>query len=300
MHLTRRQLIGTGVTAAGLLLLPAAPAEAEALAGGWRTRLRSLEKSYRGRIGAFAIDTATGATVGYRADERFPLLSTFKALAAGAVLHHARTRRRPGLLNQRVRWTKADLVEHSPITSKHVGDGLTLAELCHAAITQSDNTAANLMLKHIGGPAGLTRFLRGIGDRVTRLDRWETDLNVWTPGTRRDTTTPAAVARSLRALTVGKALHPADRTRLIGWMRQTETGAKRIRAGLPGTWKVGDKTGSYPKYGCANDIAIAHPPSAPPLIIAVYTHRNAEDAATDESIIARTATILVRALGKKI
>src|SRR5690606_31380407 len=114
IHLTRRQLIGTGATAAGLLLLPAAPAEAEALADGWRNRLRRLEKSYRGRIGAVAIDTANGATVGYRAGERFPLLSTFKALAAGAVLHHARTRR-PGLLNKRVRWTEADLVEHSPI-----------------------------------------------------------------------------------------------------------------------------------------------------------------------------------------
>ncbi len=298
-HLSRRALIATGVPAAALSLLATAPAEAEILAGGWRTRLRELEKDYRGRIGGCAIDTADGASAGYRADERFPLLSTFKSLAAGAVLHRARTRE-PGLLAKRVRYTKADLVDYSPVTEKHLADGLTVAQLCHAAITQSDNTAGNLILKQIGGPSGLTRYLRGIGDRTTRLDRWETELNGWSPGARRDTTTPAAAARSLRALTTGRALRPADRARLIGWMRQTATGANRIRAGLPPTWTVGDKTGSASAYGCANDIAIAHPPSAPPLIIAVYTNRHDRDRTYDETIVARTTTLLVQALGKKV
>jgi len=298
-HPSRRALIAAGVSAAGLIVLPAASAEAEAPARGWQARLRRLERQYDGRIGAFAIDTSNGATAAYRAGERFPLLSTFKALAAGAVLHRARTAE-PGLLRKRVRWTKADLVDYSPVTEKHLADGLTVAELCHAAITQSDNTAGNLILKRIGGPSGFTRFLRGIGDRTTRLDRWETDLNAWSPGSRRDTTTPKAIARDLRLLTVGDALHPADRARLIAWMRQTATGANRIRAGLPATWKIGDKTGSSPVYGCANDIAIAYPPSARPLIIAVYTNRHDRDRTYDEKIIARATTILAQALGKKV
>lgn len=262
-------------------------------------QLTRLETTRRTRIGAYAIDTGSGRAVGHRADETFPFASTFKAMACGAVLRKAR-QSAPGLLDKVIHYTKDDLQEFSPVTEKHVDTGMTVAELCHATITQSDNTAGNLILKRIGGPSGFTRFLRGIGDRTTRLDRWETDLNAWSPGSRRDTTTPKAIARDLRLLTVGDALHPADRARLIAWMRQTATGANRIRAGLPATWKIGDKTGSSPVYGCANDIAIAYPPSARPLIIAVYTNRHDRDRTYDEKIIARTTTILAQALGKKV
>jgi beta-lactamase class A len=266
---------------------------------GVRAELRRLEASYQGRIGAFAIDTGTGRTFGYRANERFPSNSTFKAVLCGAVLHKARTKD-PGLMKRVLRWTKKDVVDHSPVSGlpENIRNGLTPAQLCHATITVSDNTAANVLLKQIGGPAGLTRYYRSLGDRFGRLDRWETDLNDWKPGEKRDTITPASMARDLRRITVGDALAPADRERLVGWLRDTETGKNRIKAGLPAGWTSGDKTGTGGAYGTASDIAIAWPPSGAPVILAVYVHGKKADAAVDEKVIARTASLLVRGLGK--
>ncbi|MEN3309614.1 MAG: beta-lactamase class [Micromonosporaceae bacterium] len=294
--LSRRGVLA-GTVAAALSVVPAASAAAASPRSDARARLRDLETSYDGRIGAFALDTATGATVTYRAHERFPLLSTFKALAAAAILRKAR-RCDPGLLDRLIRWTAADILPNSPITAQHVDTGLTVAQLCEAAITVSDNTAGNMLLRQLGGPPGVTRFAGELGDPVTRLDRTETDLNIWSPGQLSDTTAPAAVGRDLAAVTVGRALVAEDQARLIGWLRGNLTGGARIRAGLPPTWTVGDKTGSGPTYGSANDIAIAWPPSAAPLILAVYTNRNAADAAFDNHVIATTATILAQALGK--
>ncbi|SEF56121.1 beta-lactamase class A [Thermomonospora echinospora] len=260
-----------------------------------RRRLRELEDSYQGRIGAFAFDTGSGRILAHRAHERFPMLSTFKAVAAAAVLHKAR-REDPGLMDRIVRWSSEDLVDYSPITEQHVDTGLTVAQLCDAAIRYSDNTAGNLLLKQIGGPPGLTRFLRSLGDPVSRLDRWETELNEWSAGERRDTTTPEAMGRDLHRLTVGNGLAEADRRRLIGWLRGNTTGDKRIRAGLPEDWTVGDKTGTA--GSAANDVAIAWPPgSSAPVIFAVYTARRDFDAPGDEQVIATTATILARGLG---
>ncbi|MFD0540529.1 class A beta-lactamase [Actinomadura luteofluorescens] len=174
--------------------------------------------------------------------------------------------------------------------------GMTVAALCHAAITQSDNTAGNLVLKEIGGPAGLTAFFRSLGDTVSRSDRWETDLNIWKPGELRDTTAPRPWAGDLRALTVGDALVPADRKQLIDWMKATVTGDKRIRAGLPKSWTVGDKTGTGGVYGTANDIAIAWPPSGAPLVIVITTNGLTADAETDDRAVAQTARVLAGAL----
>ncbi|MEV4092161.1 class A beta-lactamase [Streptosporangium saharense] len=258
-------------------------------------RLRALEKSFRGRIGAYVLDTGTGRTITYRSGERFPLLSTFKALAAAAVLHRARTAS-PGLMERVVRWKRGDLKPNSPITEKHVRDGLSVARLCEAAVTRSDNTAGNMLLRQIGGPAGLTRYLRSLNDQVSRLDRWETELNDWNPKERRDTTTPAAVAGDLRAVTLGDALVPEDRARLEGWLRANKTGDARIRAGLPSGWGVGDKTGSSDSYGAADDIAIIRPPGSAPLVMAVYTTREGADTRYEDKVVAETAAILVRAL----
>ncbi|SDH45479.1 class A beta-lactamase [Nonomuraea jiangxiensis] len=262
-----------------------------------RKELRALEASFKGRIGAYAIDTGTGRTIAYRSGERFPLLSTFKAMACAAVLHKARTSE-PGLMRKVVRWTAAEVQEYSPVTEKHVKDGLTVAQLCKAAITLSDNTAGNMILKQIGGPAGLTRYFRTLKDPISRLDRWETELNVWTPKEKRDTTTPASIARDLRAVATGDALTAADRRQLNAWMRATETGDTRIRAGLPKTWTIGDKTGSNSEFGGANDIAVVWPKkTSAPIIMAVYTNR-AQGVAGDDSAVARTATILARGLGR--
>ncbi|GAA3706652.1 PEN family class A beta-lactamase, Bpc-type [Nonomuraea antimicrobica] len=261
--------------------------------------LRALETSFKGRIGAYAVDTATGKTLTYRSGERFPLLSTFKAMACAAALHKARTSE-PGLMDKRVTWTAADVKPNSPTTEKHVEDGLTVAQLCEAAITLSDNTAGNMVLKQLGGPAGLTRYFRTLKDPVSRLDRWETELNDWTPKDKRDTTTPAAIGRDLRLVTSGSALTAKDREQLNAWLIAAKTGGARIRAGLPKSWTIGDKTGTNSEIGTANDIAVAWPSgrSKPPVILAVYTNREVAGLPADDAVIAQTATILARGLGR--
>lgn len=272
--------------------VPTPRATAQAYA---QRELRKLESSFQGRIGAYALNTATGATITYRAYERFGLASTFKAFAAAAILDKAR-RSDAGLLDRRIRWDRGDLVPNSPVTAKHVATGLTVAQLCEAAIMVSDNTAGNLLLRQIGGPLGLTRYFRSLGDPISRLDRFETELNNWRPGEKRDTTMPAYMGKDLAKLTVGNGLAAPDRARLIGWLHATTTSDHRIRAGLPKGWLVGDKTGTPAAYGGADDIAVAWPPSRAPLIIAIYTNRQSPDAAPTDRIVAATATLLARAV----
>ena len=262
-----------------------------------RKKLRRLEASFQGRIGAFALDTGTGEAISYRGNERFAMASTFKAIAVAAILDKAR-RSDPGLLDRRIRWGRGDLMPNSPVTGKYLDTGRTVAQLCHASITFSDNTASNLLLQQLGGPAGLTRYFHSLGDPISRLDSFEIAMNDWRPGQQRNTTTPAAMGQSLVKVTVGSALAGPDRTRLIGWLRANTTGDRRIRAGLPVNWTIGDKTGTPGSYGGAHDIAIAWPPSGAPLIIAIYTNRRSAGAAPDEGVVADTATILARGLGK--
>ncbi|WP_061292832.1 class A beta-lactamase [Herbidospora cretacea] len=256
--------------------------------------LRALETSFKGRIGVYAVDTATGRTVAYRSGERFPLASTFKGVLAAAVLD-----KEPDILGKRILIKKKDLLAYSPETEKHVGSRMTVAELARAAVTKSDNAAANLLLKEVGGPKGLTRYFRGLNDHVSRLDRTEPGLNQWSPAEVRDTTTPAAIAADLRVLTVGNALDAGDRRKFTGWLVANETGDKRIRAGLPKSWRIGDKTGTGGTYGTANDYAIIWPKgSKKPIIMAIYTNRTARNGTADDSVIARAATIAARGLGK--
>ncbi|MFE4856519.1 class A beta-lactamase [Streptomyces sp. NPDC056670] len=258
--------------------------------------LRQLEAAHDVRIGAYALDTGTGRTVSYRGNESFPSLSTFKAMACAAVLDRAR-HVEPGLLDRVVHWSAGDEVANSPVTKGQGDKGMTVAELCRAAITQSDNTAGNMVLHQIGGPQGMTRYYRSLGDPVSRLDRWEPELNDWRPGEQRDTTAPAAMGRDLARTSLGRGLAPADRDTLNTWLRATVTGDERIRAGLPEDWTVGDKTGTTDAYGSANDIAVAWPKSGHPVIIAIYTSHKAADAPTDNAVIADTASTLVRGLG---
>lgn len=265
-----------------------------------KKHIRELEVAYQGRIGAFAIDTGTGRTISYRGGERFPSRSTFKAILCGAILAKARTTD-PGLLNRTLRWKAEDVVVDSPITGlqENIENGMTTERLCHAAITVSDNTAGNVLLKQIGGPAGLTRYYRSLGDPIGRLDRWEPELNIWKPGEKRDTVKPAFMARNLEKLTVGNTLVPEDRQRLNDWLRASTTGLTRIRAGLPPNWIVGDKTGGGAgAYAPGSDIAVVRPPSGAPLIIAVYTNRDDPSATIDNSVIAKTATLLAGGLGR--
>ena len=274
--------------AAPLLALPAFADDAT-------SRLAELERRNGGRLGVAAIDTASGHRVGHRAEELFPLCSTFKFLAAAFVL--ARVDRGEEKLDRRVVYSDKDLVTYSPVTKEHVGrGGMTMAEICDAAVTLSDNTAGNLMFASFGGPAALTAYARSLGDRATRLDRIETELNDAKPGDPRDTTTPVAMLGTMQRLLIEDALSASSRDRLIGWLVASKTGARRLRAGLPASWKVGDKTGTG-NNGTANDVAIAFPPDrAPILIAAYYTGSTISDDARN-TVIAEAGRLAVAGLG---
>jgi beta-lactamase class A len=264
------------------------PAEDPALA-----RLRDLESRFGVRLGLSATNTATGKVLSYRQDERFAILSTFKGYAAAALLksHPLST----GYFSQVVHFTQAEVVANSPVTGTRVASGMTVAELCAAAITKSDNTAGNQLFKLLGGPEKLTEFARSTGDRVTRLDRWETDLNSAIPGDERDTTSPKALAGAYGQFVLGDLLGAPEREQLKTWLLANTTGAERIRAGLPGTWKVGDKTGSG-SYASLNDVAIAWTDTGTPIVIAVLTSKPAQDAKGDNTVLAETAKVVVQAL----
>nr|WP_308418166.1 class A beta-lactamase [Chitinimonas sp. BJB300] len=259
-----------------------------------KARLQKLESDFGGRLGVFAVDAANGAVLSYRADERFPFCSTFKVLAASAILNKSGDV--AGLMQQRINYSQSDLVNYSPITEKHVADGMTIAELCAAAIQYSDNTAANLLIKTLGGPDAITAFARSIGDTKFRLDRWETALNTAIPGDPRDTSTPEAMGRSLQRLVLGDALAREQCEQLRDWLYGNTTGAARIKASIPADWKIGDKTGTG-SYGTANDIAFVWPPQRKPVVIAIYTTQDKEDAQARNDVIASAARILVDWLG---
>ena len=232
----------------------------------------AIEARVGGRLGVAILDTASGRQTGWRMHERFPMCSTFKFLLASAVL--ARKDQGKEDLGRKIAFSKDVVVSNSPATAPRAGsDGMTVAELCEAAITLSDNTAANLLLVSIGGekggPAALTKFARSIGDTITRLDRNEPTLNEALDGDLRDTTTPAAMLADLRTLLLGKQLTAASRDQLMDWLVANKTGDARLRAGLPREWRVGDKTGTGER-GTANDIAIVWRGDRAPLLVTTY------------------------------
>ncbi|MBC8991990.1 class A beta-lactamase [Micromonospora chalcea] len=253
--------------------------------------LAALERRFGARIGVYAVDTGTGRTLAHRADERFAYASTCKALAAGAMLAAASDADRDRV----VRYRRADLVAHSPVTERHVETGMTLRDAAEAAVRYSDNTAGNLLFDALGGPAGFARALRDVGDRVTRPVRTEPELNAATPGDERDTSTPRALAGSLRAYTLGEALPPADRDLLLSWMRASTTGSGLVRAGVPAGWQVADKSGTG-GYGTRNDIAVVWPTDSAPIVLAVMSSRGSRDAKPDDTLVAEAARATVTAL----
>ncbi|MBX5273403.1 class A beta-lactamase [Rhizobium sp. NLR13a] len=273
ISLTRRTLIGSVLCLPALSLSTLArAANAQETAGegddNIEHRLAALEKRTGGRLGVSVLDTQTSISFGYRGSEAFPMCSTFKALAAGFVL--ARADKGQESLERRVTYGSDKLVDYSPVSEKHAGaDGMTLAELCEAAVTVSDNTAGNLLLESFGGPPALTDWLRSIGDGTTRLDRTEPTLNEGRKGDPRDTTAPDAMLDTLGNLTLGSVLTGASCDKLIAWLVASTTGKERLRAGLPADWKVGDKTGTG-QNGSLGDIAVIWPPDRGPIVAAVY------------------------------
>jgi beta-lactamase class A len=271
-----------------------APASAAARSALSVEALAGLEHQAGGRLGVAIIDGGGNEHAQHRGDGRFPMCSTFKVLAAAAVL--ARVDRGQERLDRSVPFGAADLLEYAPVTRARAAEGhLSVAELCEAAITISDNTAANLLLQSLGGPARLTAFMRTLGDATTRLDRDEPSLNECLPGDERDTTSPRAMARSLRALLLGPALSKASRERLASWMLACTTGRERLRAGLPPTWRAGDKTGTGNR-GTTNDIAILWPPQGQPILIAAYLTQSDASAEVRNGVLAELARRVV-ALG---
>jgi beta-lactamase class A len=232
-------------------------------------RIAKIERDLQGRLGVATLDTASGKRIEYHANDRFPMCSTFKWVAASAVLERVDQNRER--LDRKIAYGPADMLAWAPITEKHVQEGsMTLEGLCAAAIEYSDNTAGNLLLQTIGGPHGFTEFVRSIGDPITRLDRDEPTLNTAISGDERDTTTPGAMLNDLKSLLTEQKLSAGSQQQLEGWLIKNTTGDKRLRAGLPPNWQIGDKTGTG-KNGAAGDVAIARPPNRAPILIVVYT-----------------------------
>lgn len=279
-------LSGAGSAASGRLSL-----------GDWkglRDAVVAAERDSGGRLGVAVLDTATGRRFAYRGDERFPLCSTFKLPLVAAILH--RVDRGQDQLSRRVRVASADLLGNSPFAKQRVNSDASVGELCRAAIVLSDNSAANLLLPSIGGPAGLTRFVRMAGDPVTRLDRNEPALGAGVPGDPRDTTTPAAMADLVRRLLLTGLLSAFSRQQLEDWLVATRTGAHRLRAGLPRGWRAGDKTGTG-NNGSNNDVAILWPPRRAPLIVASYLAESTRGNDDQDAIHTRFARAIVAAVG---
>lgn len=257
-------------------------------------RLAALEAQAGGRLGVAVSDTGTGKRFAYRGEERFPLCSTFKILAAAAVL--ARVDAGRERLDRHLSFGESDLLEYAPVTRAHVAEGgMTVEALCTAAVEVSDNTAANLLLRVIGGPAGLTAFLRSQGDERTRLDRNEPELNEAAPGDERDTTTPVAMLATMDRILVGDALTSASRALLQGWMIDCKTGAQRLPAAVPGGARIGHKTGSG-EHGTSNDVAIVWPAGRKPVLITTYFTGSPAEPGERDAVIAACGRIAFASL----
>ncbi len=264
MRLTRREaLLGTSA----MLLVGCARAENAAAPKSEADPFAAIEADIGGRVGVFALDTGSQKVLAHRADERFAMCSTLKWVLAACVL--ARVDKGELALDRRVTYGEADLLEHAPSARANVASGMTVDALAEAAVTVSDNTAANLLLALVGGPAGVTAFVKALGDDVTRLDRIEPEMNDFTPGDPRDTTSPRAMVGTMKTVLLGDVLSTASRALLDGWLVACTTGNERLRAGLPAGFVVGDKTGTG-ATGTANDVAIVRPPGRAPILIASY------------------------------
>jgi beta-lactamase class A len=301
---SRRNMLRTFV----LLATPAAvlsrPVHATTTTTSAENVLRQLERRAGGRLGVAAIDTGSGRTITHRADERFPMCSTFKFMLCAAVMAGAGSLKREkgfstaNILARRIRVEKKHLVSYSPIVEKHVGEEMTVKELCDATIRYSDNAAANLLLPLIGGPPGFTAYARSLGDNVTRLDRTEPELNDVPPGDTRDTTTPAAMRDSLVKMVLADSQPKAAREQLKAWLVGNTTGNKRIRSGTPAGWIVGDKTGTGGEgsgRGATNDIAIIWPPNRAPIALAIYTIDAKVKQAKRDAMVAEASRIVLSA-----
>ncbi|WP_116245272.1 class A beta-lactamase [Nocardiopsis sp. FIRDI 009] len=284
-------LVGCATTGGTASQSTAAPSAASVSPEEYAERFAALEERYDARLGVFAVDTGTEETLAHNADDRFAYASTHKAFSAAAVLRRSTDED----LERVITYTEEDLQEHAPIAEENLDTGMTLLEVCDAAVRYSDNTAANLLFAELGGPSGLQEELREVGDDVTHVDRIEPELSEGAPGDIRDTSTPRAMAATLRAYTLGDVLPQDRREILVDMLRRNVTGDTVIRAGVPDDWTVGDKTGTA-GYGGRNDIAVLWPPEGAPIVLAVMSSRDTEGAERDDALIADAAAIVAEAM----
>lgn len=288
-NLLKGAVLGATCFAMRPALSLAADADAPAGADEASARLAALERRHGGRLGVAILDTGSGRRATHRDGERFLMCSTAKLLAVAAVL--ARVDHGAQRLDRRIVFGRETLLSYAPVTRQHVGaPGMSVAELCQAAIEVSDNTALNLLLASLGGPAKVTAFARTLGDDVTRLDRFEPELNDGAPGDQRDTTTPGAMLATMHALLLGDVLGEASRKQLLAWLRACITGTDKLRAGLPPGWTAGDKTGSG-SHGESNDVAILFPPGREPVLVTAYYAAPDADQATRSAVLAAVGRI---------
>ncbi|TMM45833.1 class A beta-lactamase [Qipengyuania marisflavi] len=295
MGFDRRGVLAGAVALAGSACVPLHQSPDGRLAA----KLAILERALGGTLGAAFYDVEQGLTLTHNAELRFPLCSTFKFSLAAMVLMMEQN----GTLDtsQHVTWQDSDLLSHAPFTRERGAQGATLLELARAAQVASDNTAANLVLDRVGGPAALTAFWRALGDDVSRLDRMEPQLNAVAEDELRDTTTPAAMVSTLTKLIASDSKTPLGAQRqaiLRQWMQDTATGSKLVRAGLPPAWEAGDKTGAtdWPGAGIARaDIGYTLSPGGTPVMFALY-YRADRDAPPPQTEISRTFAEVGRVL----
>ncbi|WP_167305409.1 class A beta-lactamase [Saccharomonospora piscinae] len=295
--LSRRALLAGAAAGAVTFGLPAT-AVAESTSA-WRpgreprvdAEFAKLERTYERRIGVLATNMRTGQSLEHRPDERFPICSVFKVLLAAQVLRDLPV----SVMDRRLTWSTDELVINSPVTEQTVRNGLTVAQLAEATVTVSDNTAANVLMREFGGPAAVTGFARSLGDRVTRVDRWEPEMSTGTPGDERDTTSARAIARTYAALVLGRALDESARKRLRTWMLANRTAGPVFGSGVPANWTLADKTGSG-WYGVRNDVGITWTPDGSPLVIAAFTRGTRYEDETLSEPLAEVAASACRRL----
>ncbi|MDX2165121.1 MAG: class A beta-lactamase [Gammaproteobacteria bacterium] len=253
-----------------------------------------LEKSTHGQLGIAAINTANNQKIDYRSNQRFPMECTAKFIGVAAVLKKSKTDH--SILDKKVFYQKSDLVSWSPITEKHINTGMTIKQLCKAAMIISDNTAINLLIKHAlnGGPDKLNTFARSIGDNTFHQVDWWPQEATTIPGEKRNTTTPVAMEKSLEKIALGNVLAFEQRQDLLTWMKNNHTGNKRIRAGVPKGWIVADKTGTGDYYGIVDDIAVIWPPKSKPIILVAYFSGNKKDMQKQDNVLAKATKIVIR------
>ena len=256
--------------------------------------LAAVEARSQGRLGLHVLDTASGAEAGWRSDERFPMCSTFKTLLAARVLHLVQAGEIK--LGRKLYYSPSELVPWSPVSGKRAGanGGMTVQDLCEAAVVVSDNTAANVLLQATGGPAALTQWLRTLGDDTTRLDRNEPTLNAAITGDERDTSTPTAMLNTLQKLLLGDVLEGFGRALLQQWLMDSRTGDKRLRAGMPSEWSVGGKTGTGENGTACDSIIIWPTPQSAPVLVTAYLTGSKLDAAGREEMLAQAGEVVKR------